>query len=387
MSVGSSSRVAYIRNTSLGAYIDTGVTPDDSTKIIVWARNWNPNGGFLFGSRTSLGVDSLGLGTHSGANTGRIQVDYANTTNTYYNNAFQYLSHYHKYELYNGVFKVDDITLATATQGTFSNSYNIHLFGNNNGGSHIVTVLPIDICAAQIYKSGVLVRDFSAVNTPSVGLYDAVTNTLFTNAGSGSFTYGVFDVNAYICLYYVSCNQQQYFDTGLYGTGTTKCISKFKPTGTTKTFYRLFGTRNQGDTIMTEFMVGNTSTANGYYYSRYGNSPNTVYSATSQTNKELVYVQNGNSFSLYKNNAQLGTKTATSQTFTTPLTMYVCASNYHNDPDLRYAFYGDVFFIGFGSEKNFVPAKVNGVAGMYDTYNDVFHRSESGTDFIAGPII
>jgi hypothetical protein len=47
-------------------------------------------------------------------------------------------------------------------------------------------------------------------------------------------------------------------------------------------------------------------------------------------------------------------------------------------------FIGNIYYVGFGSQCNLVPVKVNGVAGMYDTYNDIFYSSISGTDFTAG---
>lgn len=376
---------AYIRGGADGSYIDTGITADNTVKVIVWARNWNPTSGFLFGSRTGKTQDTFGLGAHSAQNTGRIRLDFAQSSATYADNQFSNLSHYHKYEYYNGELKVDDVTVATATSGTFSNQHNIHLLGVNTAGTHGGMTLPVDICASKIYKNGTLVRDFTAVNAPSVGLLDAVSGTVFTNAGSGSFTYGSFNENAYTPLSYVACDGQQYFDSGLYGTGTTKVVSKFRPTGTAKTWYRLYGTRNsaEGNTLMTELMIGNTSYANRYFYYRYKAANGTIYNSASQTNNDLVFAQNGNSFTLYKNNSKLGAVSATAASFTTTYTMYVGSSNMSGNGN-GYPFYGYIYYIGFGSDKNFVPAKVNNVAGLYDTYNDVFYPSTSGVAFIAG---
>lgn len=376
---------AYIRGGADGSYIDTGITADNTVRVIVWARNWNPTSGALFGSRVALSQDTFAIGTHSAQNTGRIRLDFAQSNTTYADNQFSNLSHYHKYEYYNGELKVDDVTVATATSGTFSNQYNIHLFGLNNAGTHANPGLPIDICACKIYKNGTLVRDFTAVNAPSVGLLDAVSGTVFTNAGSGSFTYGSFNENAYTPLLYVACDGQQYFDTGLYGSESTKVVTKFRPTSTTKTYYQLFGTRNrtEGNTLMLELMLGNESYANRYFYARYKAGSNTVYNSASQTNNDLVYVHNANVFTLYKNNSQLGTKTATASSFTTTYTMYVGSSNMSGSWNV-YPWKGYIYYIGFGANKNFVPASVNNVAGMYDTYNDVFYPSASGTAFIAG---
>lgn len=381
-----STLVPYIRGGADGSYIDTGITADNTVRVVVWARNFNPACGHLFGSRESSTSNMFGLGAFSAQNTGRIRIDYNQRNTTYADDQFDNLSHYHKYELYQGVLKVDDVVQASATVGTFSNNFNIHLLGVNTSGTHGNPGLPIDICACQIYKNGVLVRDFTAVDSPSVGLYDSVSDTIFTNAGSGSLTYGTFNPDAYTPLSYIACDGQQYFDTGLYGSGSTKVVTKFRPTRTVKTYYRLFGSRNNGNTLMLELMIGNTTTANRYFYTRYKDGSNTVSTSASQTNNDLVYVHNANVFTIYKNNSQLGTKTATAATFTTPITMYVGSSNIEGDVT-AYPFYGYIYYIGFGADKNFVPALVNNVAGMYDTYNDVFYPSATSTPFVAGPTI
>lgn len=376
---------AYIRGGADGSYIDTGITADNTVKVIVWARNWLPYSEGLFGSRTSADADEFVISAISGAGVDRARIRFGTSNSAYVDNAItEVYSHYHKYEYSEGVFKVDDVVKATASVQTFNNNLNIHLFGINTGGTHGSMNFPVDVFACQIYKNNVLVRDLAAVNSPSIGMFDSVSNTLFTNAGSGSFTYGSFDQSVYTPLEYIECTAQQYFDTGLYGNQNTKVVTKFRPTGTTKTFYRVFGCRADNETLMLELMIGNTSYSNRYYYARYNDSNTTVYNSASQTNNDLVYVHDANVFTLYKNNAQLATKTLTAATFTTTYTMCV-GSSHESDGSGSYPFYGYIYYIGFGSDKSFVPAKVNNVAGMYDTYNDVFYPSTSGTAFVAGP--
>ena len=383
-----STLVPYIRGGADGSYIDTGITPDNTTKVIVWARNFNPACGWFFGSRIAWSNSSFLVVGELNAHAGDIRLDYANNRDTYATDQFNNMSCYHKYELYGGVLSVDDVEIVNVTDQSFSNNHSIHLLGLNNNGTHANSALPIDICACKIFKNDVLVRDYSAVNSPSVGLFDAVSNTLFTNAGGGSFTYGTFNSDAYTPLSYIACDGQQYFDTGLYGNQDTKVVTKFRPTSTTKTYYRLFGTRNEagGSDLMTELMIGNNRYANRYCHWRYKSSTGSLNTGSSQTNNDLVYIHDKNSFTVYKNNAQLGTSSTTASTYTTPNTMYVGSSNIDGSGS-SYAFYGYIFYIGFGADKNFVPAKVNNIAGMYDTYNDVFYTSESGTPFIAGPSI
>ena len=45
--------------------------------------------------------------------------------------------------------------------------------------------------SARVYQDGVLVRDYIPVKQGNVvGVYDKVSNTFFTNQGSGTFTAG-----------------------------------------------------------------------------------------------------------------------------------------------------------------------------------------------------
>lgn len=375
--------IPYIRNTSLSEYIDTGITPDSTMKVIVWARNFNPASGMLFGSRISNGNSMFCIGTNSLYNTGRIRIDYG-SARVQVNDQFTNLSHYHKYELYQGVLKIDDVTVGTASSSSFSNNINLYLFGLNHNGTYGTVSFPLDISACKIYKNGVLVRDFKAVNSPSIGLYDEVSGALFTNAGSGSFSYGRFNPDAYTPLVYVECAKQQYFDTGIYGTKSLVNVTKFKVTDNTKTYHRVFGYRLSNPLSQYELMIGNDTTANSTFNWRDSFGNYTINAGSSQTNNDLVFYKDSNNKAyLYKNNTQLGsTVTGGSSNFTTSGTLSVADNGTHQ---LQYAYTGRLYYVMFGSQRSFVPAKVNGIAGMYDTYNDVFYRSESGTDFIAGP--
>lgn len=385
--------IPYIRGGADGSYIDTGITADNTVKIIVWARNWNPTGGNLFGVGSSkTGTTNAFYVVHpSSAQSGKIHLMYGTVGSPWASiDGFNYSSGYHKYELYAGVVKIDDATIITgSTTATISTEYSIHLFGKGDGsGGHTNMNLPVDICACKIYKNDVLVRDFTAVNTPSVGLYDAVSQTLFTNAGSGSFIYGEFDKNAYIPLEYISSTKEQYIDTGILATGGMTCVAKFMITNTEKQYKRLFGVRDAGNTNMFELMVGNTTTSNRYFSVRYNDSYKTIDAKASQNSVPLVYVANGNSSSLYKDNAALGSSVSfDAATFTSNKTIFIASSSSVGIHESTYGFYGRIYYIGFGARGNFVPAQKGSRVGMYDTYNDVFYPSATNTPFIAGPTI
>lgn len=384
--------IPYLRGGADGSYIDTGITPDSTTRVIVWARNFNPNCGALFGSRISATDSAFYISATAGANSCRMSMSYGDagqvfpTTGTHE----MYLSHYHKYEMNGPDLYVDDSLIATST-GTLSGSnHNIHIFGLNNNGTHASVTLPIDIVACKIYKNNMLVRDYTPVNSPSVGLYDAVSDTVFTNAGSGSFTYGSFNPDAYTPLEYVSCAEAGvYFDTGLKGGDAVPWNCVFTPTGTTARASYPLGAQTSSSSKRCAIGIGNTTYVNGRLYFYYQSANNTVKTTNTNnyfTNKKIVYLKEHNVATAYVNGTQEGTVTGTSgSSFVTDYNLYIGAMNSAGTATGGHI--GNIYYCGLGTYRNYVPAKVNGVAGMYDTYNDTFYPSTTSIPFTAGPEI
>ena len=48
---------------------------------------------------------------------------------------------------------------------------------------------------------------------------------------------------------------------------------------------------------------------------------------------------------------------------------------------------GLIHYIRLGQERNYIPALVGGVAGLYDTFNDKFYQSETNVQFAPGPLV
>lgn len=378
--------IPYIRGGYSGEYIDTGITPDETTRIILWARNISPTGSFVWilGSRVSGTSAGLTFALPDTTYTGSVQIQFGNNT-VRCDNAFRYLSNYHKYEISAGQLLVDDTVIATGTSSSFSNSRNIYLFGMNANGALAGGGRLLDISACKIYKGGALVRDYTAVNSPSIGLYDAVSDTVFTNAGNGSFTYGTFNPNAYTPLEYVECTGESYIDTGIYGTYSMPIVTKFQPRSSATGFHAVFGARTSSSSGMCYVQVGNNTRADSEFSFNFNNAMRAMWTAgSSQTGHDFVVVKKNNTATLYESNTSRGTQTVTTDsTFATTYPMYIGAFN--NAGGYANRFKGYLHFVGFGSSANFVPAKVNGVAGLYDTLADVFYGSETSTPFVAGP--
>lgn len=386
--------IPYIRGGADGSYIDTGITADNTTRVIVWARNWQPYSEVLFGSRTARSTDEFAIGAVSGTAVDKLRFRFGDQE-SFVDSTIPYLvANYHKYEINGNQFLVDDVLKAQAASATFSNSQNIHLFGINTGGTHTSMNFPADICACQIYKGGTLVRDFTAVNTPSVGLYDAVSQALFTNAGSGSFTYGEFDKNAYTPLEYIECSEAQYFDTGVKGSYSLPIVSKVRSTNTSVYWMGYMGVFSSSPAGCCAFTFGNQSSRNAQLSFRLGASTSDIRifigsSKNNLTDKDIVIVKNNNVGYTYYNNTQIGAGnlSGVDTSFSTGLTMYVGATRSGESSTIDSLFIGRIYYVGLGAQRSFVPAKKGSRVGMYDTYNDVFYKSETSTPFITGPTI
>lgn len=376
--------IPYIRGGADGSYIDTGITADNNTRVIVWARNIIPDQGYLFGSRVDYSNSAFGFLPLGSASAGRFRLDYNNSI-TSSGDAFVYLGGYHKYEINGSELIIDDTTVSSLTASTFSNNLNIHIFGTNTNGEHGNMSYPADICACKIYKSGTLVRDFVATNSPSAGLYDSVSETLFTNAGSGSFTYGTFNPNAYTPLEYIEGNGDSYFDSGVTAGYATQIISKFRFTTNTSNV-TLLGYRGSNDWC--EFDINYGNTVKMYYRLASTATWSALYNATSSNfvDQDIVLVKGKtNSASLYKNEAQIGTTVSPSSSSSYVSSGNLCVAALNLGSSYAQPFTGRIYYVGIGSSRSFVPAKKNGVAGMYDTYNDVFYPSMTETPFVSGP--
>lgn len=385
---GASNRVPYIRGGSDGSYIDTGITPDQTTKVIVWARNWNPGGAsytWLFGSRVANQDSMFGLTLMSNANTGKIRLSYGSVNTDIDSDTWHLMSHYRKYELSSDGFYVDDNIIGSVPAETFSNNYTIHLFGLNNGGTRINPVVDIDIVACKIYKGGVLVRDYTAVRTPSIGLYDAVSDTVFTNAGSGAFTFGRFNPDAYSPLKSISMSGNSYFVTSEIGKYSTPILIRCRSTVPSAAWNAPLGGR--GSTNRCEIIFGNDSMRNARLYGIINSgSATAIYSANTAGYydvKTVNVIKTNNVFRAYYNYAELGSGTTGSTNTNFSAGYYIAIGASKNVDNFTQKFHGYIMYARVGKH-NYVPASVNGVAGMYDTYNDVFRVSETDTPFTAG---
>lgn len=86
---------------------------------------------------------------------------------------------------------VDGVRHMTLKHGTFDNGCNMYLFARNTSGT-ASKIGNARVYYLKMWDSGTLARDLvpAKYKDGAVGLYDLVTNTFFTNAGTGEFIAG-----------------------------------------------------------------------------------------------------------------------------------------------------------------------------------------------------
>lgn len=183
-------QVEYIQSSSSGGqYINTRFSPDSNTRIVCTVYGFDTSKGsqFVFGSRISsssnaftlLCTDNQAYRSDFGANqatfstsvniSGMLTIDKNKTTTTL-----------------NGNDNVNN------TAQSFTSPLNIYLLACNTNGAAGNYAVNIKLYSCKIFNNGTLVRNFIPCKNSNgtVGMYDLVNSTFYTNAGTGVFTAG-----------------------------------------------------------------------------------------------------------------------------------------------------------------------------------------------------
>ena len=251
---------------------------------------------------------------------------------------------------------------------------------------------PMRFCYGYIFymkikKNGTLVRDLvPAKNSNNVaGLYDFVTNTFYTSAGTDPFV-GVEYAglpSGYTELYSISSTNDgsQYIDLNIR-------LYESAPNFDFKIKLKLIGNGADNSSQATIFNTAYEVSPypgvfirknNNSVRTRLGNGSNSDFwtiGATPDKICELDYDE-----SLGYNDKGM--------TFSTSATLF-CGTDSSGNPQ-RYA-YGTIYYFKLWQNgalvRNMVPCiSPNNVVGMYDTVNDVFYTTPSVAAFVAGPSV
>lgn len=166
-------------------YINTGVNPDQDTRVVADLQPIAVSICGIFGARIAKEtacfvlwqVDQTNIEDNYGSDATRVSVPSTTT---------RVLVDKNKNQLSYGD------TIFTATEETFSCNYPMALFGVNSGGVIDNRRVSMRLYSCKIYDNGALVRDFLPCSNPSgaVGLYDLANGAFYANAGTGVFTAG-----------------------------------------------------------------------------------------------------------------------------------------------------------------------------------------------------
>ena len=173
-------------------YINTGFKPTGNTRVVVdfLAYNQTTAQQGIFGSRPGA---SGRFTLFTGYSTASLQVDY-NTAMSLADQDVEIsgLDLTKRVNIsMNNKLVIDGTTVSSTAVKSFTSTYDMYLFANNNIG---VVQLPssLNLYSCAIYDDNTLVRNFVPCKNSDgiVGLYDSVNSQFYQNAGTGSFTAG-----------------------------------------------------------------------------------------------------------------------------------------------------------------------------------------------------
>lgn len=189
---GGSSTTPYLKSSGT-QFIDTGIKPDENTSIVCdffididqldKTSSWQT----VFAGNDGNTVNSLQFSFNPSSSTITYQDGSA-----YSDIGSKFITpiDIHRASIVKGVCTFDKQTMFNWSIGTFTGGHDIYLFaGNINGNAD--GQASICLLGCKIYSGNTLVADFVPVSNNGVAcLYDNVSQSHFTNQGTGTFTYG-----------------------------------------------------------------------------------------------------------------------------------------------------------------------------------------------------
>lgn len=174
--------IEYVECTG-AQYIDTGFKPNQNTRVVIDFESTSTNR-HIFGSRTSF--RSKGFLIYWASNSDYC-VQIADTT---YNGGTFTTTGRHVIDMSASEFKLDDVSKATYSVGTFQTEYNLYLASCPN--SEQSENMTGKIYSAKVYDNGVLIRNYTPmIDKNGVAcLYDSINNNYNYSPGGSNFGAG-----------------------------------------------------------------------------------------------------------------------------------------------------------------------------------------------------
>lgn len=170
-------------------YFDTGFKPNQDTRVVMDCNLYSYSAtGYIFGCR---GSSSQNYANRYGIlYNGSYRTDYGDGNGPSYSSSLTYGTRV-TIDKNKRVCIIGSESLTNA-ESTFQSLYNMALFCAIEGGTPTLFT-NVQLYSCKIYDNGTLVRDFiPAMNASgTIGLWDDVNSTFYTNAGTGTFDYHV----------------------------------------------------------------------------------------------------------------------------------------------------------------------------------------------------
>lgn len=288
--------------------------------------------------------------------------------------------------LRNGVLTTPRGTVSVSASA-FDSGISIALFGRHRQNVGFDEFAKMKLYSCQIYDNGTLVRDYIPCQNASgtVGLWDAVNEVFYGNAGTGTFTAGpvvpeIVDESEITELEYIQSNGTQYADTGFCPSESSRISFDFQSTGSTSDSIKaMFGARLNNDTKCFD-MFALPATA----YPQYGANAYNAKPISVNILQRTVYEMNRNTATANGTSVSFA-----AETFDTGFSVYLFTLNDNGVADTRPIsgrLYSCRIYDNGLLERDYIPAKLtNGEIGLYDRVFHEFYRNAGTGEFIAGP--
>lgn len=176
-------KIKYLQSNG-SQFINTGIKTSSSIRFIVYGK-FNTSSAQDFGCIGN--ISGVVYRFHFGVYNSYFIFGVGST----YRDPYSYDTSRHTFELNgNGTAKLDSKSISL--NSNLPEDLEITLFARNNADDELIDSFSnFTLYSSQIYDGNTLVRDFIPVRVGKTGyLYDKVSDKLFRNSGSGSFTLG-----------------------------------------------------------------------------------------------------------------------------------------------------------------------------------------------------
>lgn len=273
---------------------------------------------------------------------------------------------------------------------TLTTTYTYHLFTNNNGGNKTSQASSCKIYYCNIINNGSMFGEYIPVKRNSdgvIGMFDIVSQTFKTNAGTGAFIAGpevVVLPYEYQQVEYLHSDGNQYINTGYIPGNNNLVIDMIGTTdtntpGTNRSFY---GGASSG--------VWNPlfNVCNGHWEVGFGGywAVGTIPSTGGYYVTKLI-ASNGTNQTFVVNGETLVNNASRSYTATNGPAWYLFKIN-NSFPMIGAIHYMKITENGT-VVREYIPCyrRADMKPGMYDTVNNVFYTNSGSGEFILGPVV